>query len=857
MRLPDLSQLRLEPQAGARGALGADGVEADDEDATGAFAAQIDPINIDCSAKRRMSVRRQVWKRFQRMAAKNAVLAAQEEREAENRRRLQRERDGGGAPPELDRLRSREAIDEEEEDFEETEPLHMRSRHNRWRQGMTYTDSDDGASICTLCSTEIAAGFAKDDSEDAGIQLTSWNDAINTEFDYYITAGSDLRDSRGGPHRYLKREAPRQPVTDPRLRIPVPEEWKDGETCFVITNEPLVPPGAPGSEQLPCITRGPLICYHKACILIAMKKWYDAGGTGDDGNNTNPYNYRPPNPAATDWPDFVRSTHVALGEDTSFLPPNKSMRIDWLFVLPDMPNSSPGYSRGNPKEYFLRPRGRDPSPEQLASMTRQQRVKLDRIQLALRIRGPVMPVNLDKEWALMLHRFAQRDKDLNRNFPECRRNKFLHNRIQPRSGLGKPYNHVMTGAFYQAGSSPWERRQSATPEVTSPGLAYDKQFEYLLSPENETLRTADWMLSTLIDGTMLAPRHVDPNGQSCRRAETYRNYLTDVALSRRASPSDPLPTGVGALQVTVAFPVRLTSVGVGRTADNVRVKVATADVATRLNDQESYKGHDFDVFIRPGFATWANFSEWSEHSVEAGGERRGSLANMEYMSMFRGDNPYWENIENAVLFRTPTVSPIMVEAPGTYKVYDFDQLRNVQTNANVTTEDPNAENGVAHWWNAIEGGAHREVGARMTDVEKKAFSTGIKMTLPGRPFQKDDGTPRGGHDANQRAEARVLYGGASEDVYVYGRKCINRVMKSSSWPTDEFSVLDAVANHLTQYTTAGQNGPAVQAPKVRAWAWSDPALMLYEDQDAPMSPPVGVEHGGRAHFCVTVYYARF
>jgi hypothetical protein len=403
-------------------------------------------------------------------------------------------------------------------------------------------------------------------------------------------------------------------------------------------------------------------------------------------------------------------------------------------------------------------------------------------------------------------------------------------------------------------------------------VAYDAQFEYLLSPQNEILRTADWMLSTLVDGTMLVPRdgpRLEPNMQSCRRAVTYRNYLTDVGFSRRASPSQPLPTGVGALQVTVAFPVRLTSVSVGRTANNVRVKVATADVATWDDSYGHYAGHDFDVFIRPGFATWANFSEWSEQSVEAGGERLGSLANMEYMSMFRCDNPYWENIANAVTLQTSRVSPIMVEAPGVYKVYDFEKLRNVQTNENMTTEAPDAENGVAHWWNAIEGDAHREVGASMTDVEKKAFSTGIKMTLPGRPFQDDNRPPRprGGHDDLQRAEARILYGGASKDVYLYGRQCINRVMKSSYSGTDEFSVLDAVANHLTLQTAVGgqpvaptgdaQNEARLRASKVRMMAWSDPALMLYEDQDAPTSPPVGVEHGGRAHFCVTVYYVRF
>ena len=853
MRLPDLSQLRLGPQADARR-------EADDEDATGAFAAQVEAEYVDCRAERRLSVRTQVWKRFVKMAERNKHLLDKEDREAQ----IRRERRARG----VERARSREALDEEEEDSEEPEPLRTRPHRERYLQGIDYANSDDGASVCTLCSTEIAAGFAKDDSEDAIMQLRSWNDAINTEFDYYTIPTSDLSDSRGGPHRYLRRAAPRKPITDPKLRIPVPEEWKDGETCVEITNEPLVPPGAPGSEQLPCITRGPLVCYHKACILIAMKKWYDDGATGNDGNSSNPYNYRPPNPATTDWPDFVRRAHVALGEDTSFLPPNKSMRFDWLFVLPDTPNSCPGYSRSNPKEYFLRPRGSDePSVEYFVSMTMQERVKRSRIQHALTMRGPVMPVNLCNEWALMLHRFTQRDKDLNRNFPECRRNKFLDNRILPRSGLGKPYNHVLTGAFYPAGDSPWERRKSATPGVTSPRVAYDAQFEYLLSPENEGRRTADWMLSTLIDGTMLAPSSAVPNTQSCTRAETYRNYLTDVSLSRRASPSGPLPTGVGALQVTVAFPVRLTSVSVGRAADGIRMKVATADVATRPNDQESYKGHDFDVFIRPGFATWANFSEWSEQSVEAGGERQGSLANMEYKSMFSSDNPYWENIENAVNLRTRRVSPIMVDDPGFYKVYDFGQLRDVQTNANVTTEDPDAENGVAHWWSELEGRAHREVGARMTDVEKRAFSTGIKMTLPGRPFQDDDGAPRGGHDDVKRVEARILYGGASEDVYVYGRECINRVMKASYSGTDEFNVLDAVANHLTRYTTVGnrrvqrsgddQNGAVMRASKVRMFAWSDPALMVYEDRDAPVGPPVGVEHGGRAHFCVTVYYVRF
>jgi hypothetical protein len=104
-------------------------------------------------------------------------------------------------------------------------------------------------------------------------------------------------------------------------------------------------------------------------------------------------------------------------------------------------------------------------------------------------------------------------------------------------------------------------------------------------------------------------------------------------------------------------------------------------------------------------------------------------------------------------------------------------------------------------------------------------------------------------------------------VYLYGRQCINRVMKSSYSGTDEFSVLDAVANHLTLQTAVGgqpvaptgdaQNEARLRASKVRMMAWSDPALMLYEDQDAPTSPPVGVEHGGRAHFCVTVYYVRF
>ena len=67
MRLPDLSRLRLEPRADARGA--------DEEDATGAFAAQVEPQHIDCRADAPLSVRRQLWERFERMARKQGLLS--------------------------------------------------------------------------------------------------------------------------------------------------------------------------------------------------------------------------------------------------------------------------------------------------------------------------------------------------------------------------------------------------------------------------------------------------------------------------------------------------------------------------------------------------------------------------------------------------------------------------------------------------------------------------------------------------------------------------------------------------------------------------------------------------------------
>ena len=878
MRLPDLSRLRLEPRAGALGALGADGVEADDEDATGAFAAQIDPINIDCSAKRRMSVRTQVWKRFKRMEAKNALLAAQEEREADNRRRLQSERDGGGAPAGLDRERSKE-------DFEETEPLHMRCRRNRWRQGMTYTNSDDGTSICLLCCTEIAAGFAKDDSEDAKIQLATWDAEINTEMAY--SPYPHLRDDRGRPWRLANRSSPRVPVADPRLRIPVPEEWKDGETCVEITNAPIRPPGASDSEQVACTPRGPLICYHKACILIAMKKHYDAAKGYPD-------NMPPPSPAATAWPAFLASARAALGREPSFGPPDRPDRIDWLFRPPEN-------GRWN---YFLRPRpdedttaalvaaadelaaqrrraegrglgagsraARDAlnreAPGQVVAPAAARGGPRERLQLALLMRGPLAPVFRDTSWGQELDISTLRCVRLNEAFPECRRLRALDSQIVPGSGFG-------TIVYSRRDSARVQRRDMADDDspfdssrALHPHWSYSEQFKWLLDPTNEPRTDMQWKLSTLVDGTRLADRtgfttttSIDhpfaraahgPDRVACRRAASFRFYLNDVAFAPTSDNAPEPRFGVGALRVTVGFPVKLHAVAFN--GDNSAIpsasEAATVDRATRRGgrvvgengerqDDTAFRGPDFDVYIRPGHMVWADSSD---------ARPDGTAFTTKDSSMFRSDNPAWRNIDDALgpTSRLPR-SLAGMTMPGTrYTVYDNHPddpggCRSVSTNENMTPEDADT---VAEKWLQLNGTEFRDHGGpAVADFEKNAFRTGIKMTIRGVSFENYQATygspewPRGGHHAR-----------LNSDVYDYARLCIGRVMQTQS--ARRICVLDAVAAHLAVNASA----PPVD---VKMHAWSDPSMTYFSTPGAARSEAAGLSDG-RAHASLTVYYVR-
>ena len=127
----------------------------------------------------------------------------------------------------------------------------------------------------------------------------------------------------------------------------MPEEWKNGETCIEITNAPTIENGV-------CVTRGPMICYHKACVLIALKKHYDSG-YGAASPSQWASNWTPPFPAAFDWSAFMVGAREALGAQRdpdgqlTFGPPNYPDRIDWLF----------GPQQNGRWNYFRRPRSNE------------------------------------------------------------------------------------------------------------------------------------------------------------------------------------------------------------------------------------------------------------------------------------------------------------------------------------------------------------------------------------------------------------------------------------------------------------------------------------------------------------------
>ena len=86
-------------------------------------------------------------------------------------------------------------------------PVRADATKQRHLKDVDHKASDDGASICTLCSSEIADGFANGDSEDAKLQLETWNEAINTEMAY--TTYPNMRDEMGRPWRLANRTLPR------------------------------------------------------------------------------------------------------------------------------------------------------------------------------------------------------------------------------------------------------------------------------------------------------------------------------------------------------------------------------------------------------------------------------------------------------------------------------------------------------------------------------------------------------------------------------------------------------------------------------------------------------------------------
>ena len=890
MRLPDLSRLRLEPRAGA------EGVE-EDEDATGAFMGQIYPRYIDCSESRTKSVRTQAWERFQAMAKHNARMLAREEQDDELEREIRR-RDGGRDDDERRRDRDRRDrdrrverdVDDPTYDYEDLEdaPLGRRDTFparfrqprapvERHLQDLQYARSDDGESICMLCSTELAAGFAKDDSEDAKIQLAMWDAEINTEMAY--SPYPHLRDARGRPWRLANRDRPRVPVTDPRLRIPVPEEWKDGEACIEITNPPNYPLG---NAPNPCTLPGPLICYHKACILIAMKKHYDAAKGYPD-------NMPPPSPAATNWPAFLLEARAALGREPSFGPPDHPDRIDWLF----------GPRENGRWNYFRRPRpdedttaalvaaadeaaaqrrraeGRGlgagyraarealnrEAPGQVVAPAAAQQSPRERLQLALLLRGPLAPVFRDQPWGQELDISTLRCVRLNEAFPECRLLRALDSQIVPGSGFG-------TIVYSRRDSARVQRRDMADDDspfdssrTLHPHWSYSEQFKWLLDRTNEPRTDLGWKLSTLVNGTRLADRsstNIDhpsartadgPDMVACRRAASFRFYLNDVAFAPTSDNAPEPRFGVGALRVTVGFPVKLHTVEFN--SDNSAIpsasEAATVDRATRRGgrvvgangerqDDTAFRGPDFDVYIRPGHMVWADSSD---------ARPDGTAFTTKDTSMFRSDNPAWRNIDDALgpTSRLPR-SLAGMTMPGTrYTVYDNHPddpggCRSVSTNENMTPEDADT---VAEKWLQLNGTEFPDHGPAVAGFEKNAFRTGIKMTIRGVSFENYAATygspewPRGGHHAR-----------LNRDVYDYARLCIGRVMQTQS--ARRICVLDAVAAHLAVNASA----PPVD---VKMHAWSDPSMTYFSTPGAARGEAAGLSDG-RAHASLTVYYVR-
>lgn len=914
MRLPDLSRLRLEPLADARGA--------DEEDATGAFAAQVEPQHIDCRADAPLSVRRQLWERFARMALRNKALLRLEEAKAA----VAAERGRGDPEPSLVRQRSSRNFgtddDEDDEDLEERMPLTVRAGATKQRhlKGVDYKDSDDGTSICTLCSSEIAGGFANGDSEDAKLQLETWNDAINTEMAY--TTYPNLLDELGRPWRLADRTAPRVPVADPRLRISVPEEWKDGETCIEITNAPTIANGV-------CTTHGPMICYHKACVLIALKKHYD-GGYGAYSPSHWAQNWTPPFPAAFDLTAFMVRAREALGEQRepngqlTFGPPNYPHRIDWLF----------GPQQSGRWNYFCRPR---PDGDTAASLvvaaadeaaarrrraegsglgvgSRERRDALNReapgqaaapnirqilnnveystfspnlagyamsdssihlmmtrMARALTLRGPVTPFPLHRSPLTpnqinrglsgnILHLRTERCVLLNEAFPECRIDPEFMRPIRPRSGFGSVVHALRDGARMKRLLPPTNAQWFSNAIGTNlpDEWRYSEQFVHLLHPDNDRASYLEWELSTIIDGTNLATGEtLDYSPQSARgiqmrtdlmasqRAASFRFYLNDMTFTRNMY-------ALGALRVTVSVPVKLHAVvfrGDG-TATPARSMISQLDAAAprsgplSSHEADEFRGPAFDVIIRPGFMVWADSTNATppEYRFTTQDE-----------SMFRSDNPAWQTITDAL---NPTSAvpyelqalPRIDTAPGVrregrnepdtpYTVYDNDPNElggcwNVSSNQNISGE---AAAAVAAAWPQHFLGNRPSMAAaggnRLEEYEKKAFETGIKMTLCGV------------------AQPRMDHATSTRDVRKYAIACMRRVMKRQS--ENQISVLDAVAAHLTN----DREGERTTAANIYMKAWSDVSITHYSAPDAARTQARGLSDG-RANLSLTVYYER-